>query len=85
MIVAPTPPATVLAQPLAPLVVDALARANRYGDALTAAGLPLRVVHEETGLFMTSGRALRAGARARRERFVVVTSAPMTLVENTTP
>jgi len=58
---------------------------GRDYDALTAAGLPLRVIHEETGLFMTSGRALRAGARARRERFVVVTSATMTLAENPTP
>jgi 4-amino-4-deoxy-L-arabinose transferase-like glycosyltransferase len=42
-------------------------------DLLTAAGMPLRIIHEETGLFTTTGRTLRAGRAARREGFIVVT------------
>jgi len=42
-------------------------------DRLTAQGFRLRIVHEEKGLFTTTGRALRRGAAARRDAFVVVT------------
>ena len=42
-------------------------------DRLTVQGFRLRIVHEEKGLFTTTGRALRRGAAARRDAFVVVT------------
>jgi 4-amino-4-deoxy-L-arabinose transferase-like glycosyltransferase len=42
-------------------------------DRLTAQGFRLRILHEEKGLFTTTGRALRRGTAARRDTFVVVT------------
>jgi len=42
-------------------------------DRLTSDGVRLRVIHEETGLFTTTGRSLRSGARARFDQFIVVT------------
>src|SRR5262249_49447168 len=42
-------------------------------DRLTAQGLRLRIVDQEQGLFTTTGRALRRGAAARRDTFIVVT------------
>ena len=42
-------------------------------DRLTTDGMRLRVIHEESGLFTTTGRALSSGARAPREQFMVVT------------
>jgi len=42
-------------------------------DRLAAQGFRLRIVHEEKGLFTTTGRALRRGAAARRDAFIVVT------------
>ena len=42
-------------------------------DRLTTDGMRLRIIHEESGLFTTTGRALRSGARAPREQFMVVT------------
>jgi 4-amino-4-deoxy-L-arabinose transferase-like glycosyltransferase len=44
-------------------------------EVLRRAGLPVRIVYEQEGLFTTTGRNLRAGRNARRERFVVVTDA----------
>jgi len=41
-------------------------------DRLTAQGFRLRVVHEERGLFTTTGRALRGGAAARCVAYIVV-------------
>jgi 4-amino-4-deoxy-L-arabinose transferase-like glycosyltransferase len=46
---------------------------GRDYDRLVAEGFRLRIVHEEKGLFTTTGRSLRAGPRARREAFIVVT------------
>ncbi len=42
-------------------------------DRLATDGMRLRIIHEESGLFTTTGRALSSGARAPRERFMVVT------------
>ena len=42
-------------------------------DRLVAEGFRLRIVYEEKGLFTTTGRSLRAGPRARRDAFIVVT------------
>ena len=46
---------------------------RREYDRLAADGFRLRIVHQEEGLFTTTGRALRRGAAARRDAFVVVT------------
>lgn len=46
---------------------------RRDYDRLVAAGFQLRIEHQEEGLFTTTGRALRRGAAARRDAFVVVT------------
>lgn len=43
-----------------------------YDDLLTQ-GISLQIVHQEPGLFTTTGRALRSGAAARRDAFVIVT------------
>ena len=48
---------------------------RRDFQALAGRGLALKVVDEQPGLFVTTGRALRAGRAARRERFVVVSDA----------
>jgi hypothetical protein len=45
-------------------------------DRLVAQGLRLRIVHQEEGLFTTTGRALRRGAAASRDVFIVVTEQP---------
>ena len=45
---------------------------NDY-EHLRSEGMRLRIIHEETGLFTTTGRALRSGPRARRDQFIVVT------------
>ncbi len=42
-------------------------------ERLVADGFQLRIVHQEEGLFTTTGRALRRGAAARRDAFIVVT------------
>jgi len=42
-------------------------------DRLVAEGFRLRIVHQEEGLFTTTGRALRRGVAARRNAFIVVT------------
>jgi 4-amino-4-deoxy-L-arabinose transferase-like glycosyltransferase len=42
-------------------------------DRLAGQGFRLRIVHQEEGLFTTTGRALRRGAAARRAAFIVVT------------
>jgi 4-amino-4-deoxy-L-arabinose transferase-like glycosyltransferase len=62
-------------------VVEFFAKAGRHYcvmphaafEELLGQGIPVRVLYEQEGLFTTTGRNLRAGARARRERFVVVT------------
>jgi 4-amino-4-deoxy-L-arabinose transferase-like glycosyltransferase len=46
---------------------------RRDYDRLVADGFPLRIVHQEEGLFTTTGRALRRGAAASRDAFIVVT------------
>jgi 4-amino-4-deoxy-L-arabinose transferase-like glycosyltransferase len=46
---------------------------RRDYDRLAAQGFRLRIVHQEEGLFTTTGRALRRGAAAGREAFIVVT------------
>jgi 4-amino-4-deoxy-L-arabinose transferase-like glycosyltransferase len=46
---------------------------RRDYDRLVADGFRLRIVHQEEGLFTTTGRALRRGAAARRDAFIVVT------------
>jgi hypothetical protein len=46
---------------------------RRDYDRLVADGFQLRIVHQEEGLFTTTGRALRRGAAARRDAFIVVT------------
>jgi 4-amino-4-deoxy-L-arabinose transferase-like glycosyltransferase len=46
---------------------------RRDYDRLVADGLQLRIVHQEEGLFTTTGRALRRGAAAGRDVFIVVT------------
>lgn len=42
-------------------------------DRLVTEGFRLRIVHQEEGLFTTTGRALRRGPAARRDAFIVVT------------
>jgi 4-amino-4-deoxy-L-arabinose transferase-like glycosyltransferase len=42
-------------------------------DRLLAEGFRLRVIHQEPGLFTTTGRALRSGRAARRDAFIIVT------------
>jgi hypothetical protein len=52
---------------------------RRDYDHLAAQGLRVRVIYEETGLFTTTGRSLRAGTAAHREGFILVTEdAPTT-------
>jgi 4-amino-4-deoxy-L-arabinose transferase-like glycosyltransferase len=46
---------------------------RRDYDRLVADGFRLRIVHEEEGLFTTTGRNLRRGVAARRDAFIVVT------------
>ena len=46
---------------------------RREFEELRRAGAQVRVLYEGEGLFTTTGRNLRAGTAARRERFVVVT------------
>jgi hypothetical protein len=46
---------------------------RRDFDRLSAEGLRLRILRQEEGLFTTTGRALRSGAAARRDAFIVVT------------
>lgn len=46
---------------------------RRDYNGLVSQGMQLRVIHEEQGLFTTTGRALQAGSGARREQFIVVT------------
>src|SRR5262245_14033352 len=45
-------------------------------DRLAEQGFRLRIVHQEEGLFTTTGRTLRRGAAARRDAFIVVTEEP---------
>jgi len=45
---------------------------RRDYDRLAAEGVRLRVVHQEPGLFTTTGRSLRSGAPAGRDAFVIV-------------
>jgi len=42
-------------------------------NTIAAQGFRLRIVHEEKGLFTTTGRALQRGAAARQDAFIVVT------------
>ncbi len=49
---------------------------RRDYDRLATEGFRLRIVHEEPGLFTTTGRALRSGAAARRDAFTIVTEEP---------
>jgi 4-amino-4-deoxy-L-arabinose transferase-like glycosyltransferase len=49
---------------------------RRDYDRLAADGMRLRIIHEEPGLFTTTGRGLTSGARARRDGFIVVTEEP---------
>jgi len=46
---------------------------RRDYDPLVAGGFKLAIVREEPGLFTTTGRALRSGAAAPRDGFIVVT------------
>jgi len=46
---------------------------RRDYDRLVADGFQLRIVHQEKGLFTTTGRGLRRGATAPRDTFIVVT------------
>ena len=46
---------------------------RRDYDRLAADGFQLCIVHQEQGLFTTTGRALRRGAATRRDAFIVVT------------
>jgi hypothetical protein len=41
-------------------------------DRLVTQEFRLRIVHQEEGLFTTTGRALRPGNAARRDVFIVV-------------
>ena len=50
---------------------------RRDYDQLLADGFRLRIVFEAEGLFTTTGRALRSGAAAHREAFIVVTEEPV--------
>jgi len=45
---------------------------RRDYDRFSVADLGLRVIHQELGLFTTTGRALRSGTRARNDQFIVV-------------
>ena len=45
-------------------------------DRLASEGFRLRIVHQQPGLFTTTGRALRSGAAARRDAFIVVSEEP---------
>jgi hypothetical protein len=45
---------------------------RRDYDRLSMEGIGLRVIHQEPGLFTTTGRTLRSGARARNDQFLVV-------------
>jgi hypothetical protein len=45
-------------------------------DRLAAEGFRLRIVHQQRGLFTTTGRALRSGATAGRDAFIVVSEEP---------
>jgi len=45
---------------------------RRDYDRLTSEGMRLRIIHEESGVFSTTGRAMSSG-RARRDQFIVVT------------
>jgi 4-amino-4-deoxy-L-arabinose transferase-like glycosyltransferase len=45
-------------------------------DRLAAEGFRLRIVHRQRALFTTTGRALRSGATARRDAFIVVSDEP---------
>ena len=45
---------------------------RRDYDNLGLADLGLRVIHEERGLFTTTGRGLRAGNKSPDSRFIVV-------------
>jgi 4-amino-4-deoxy-L-arabinose transferase-like glycosyltransferase len=45
---------------------------RRDYDRLSTEGIRLRLIHQEPGLFTTTGRALRSGARARNDQFLVV-------------
>jgi len=49
---------------------------RRDYDRLAAEGFRLRIVHQERGLFTTTGRALRSRAAANRDAFVIVTEEP---------
>jgi hypothetical protein len=42
-------------------------------NTIAAQGFRLRIVHEEKGLFTTTGRALQRGAAACQDAFIVVT------------
>lgn len=50
---------------------------RRDYDRLIADGFQLRIVYEEEGLFTTTGRALRSGAAARHDAFIVVSELPL--------
>ena len=45
-------------------------------DRLATEGFRLRIVHQQRGLFTTTGRALRSGATAPRDAFIVVSDEP---------
>ena len=49
---------------------------RRDFDQLAREGLRMRIIHEEAGLFTTTGRSLRAGRDAPHAGFVVVTEDP---------
>jgi len=49
---------------------------RRDYDRLGADGFRFHIVHQEEGLFTTTGRVLRSGAAARRDAFIVVTDEP---------
>lgn len=46
---------------------------RRDYDRLPGGGARLRIIHQENGLFTTTGRTLRSGAAAHRDQFIVVT------------
>jgi len=52
------------------------AMTRRDYDRLAAEGVRLRVVHQEPGLFTTTGRSLRSGAPPGRDAFIIVTEEP---------
>jgi 4-amino-4-deoxy-L-arabinose transferase-like glycosyltransferase len=45
---------------------------GRDYDRLSMEGIGLQVIHQEPGLFTTTGRVLRSGAKARNDEFLVV-------------